>query len=175
MRPYKHLPGYLHRWQVFSLGRLRVRIHEILSEDRTPFLHTHPFNYCSIVLSGGYTEQYVDGDMLITKSYRRGSVIFHESKTAHRITSVTPGTRTLFITWLTNAAEQGWTLFRHPNVPQPPTYFDARDGVYQDGTGFRKRHDGVWYALRHSQEAAQQCDRLSIHQDIPQGRVTCIG
>ena len=152
-----------------------MRIHEILSEDRTPFLHTHPFNYCSIVLSGGYTEQYVDGDTLVEKTYRRGSLVFHTSATAHRITSVQPNTKTLFVTWLTNDDGQGWTLFRHSKVPTPPTYYDAFDGIYRDGTGFRKRQHGVWYALRSTRQAAEQCDRLSIHQDIDRERVTCIG
>lgn len=166
VKPYNHLPTYLHRWQVFQLGRLKVRVHDILTADETPFLHTHPFNYVSVVLSGGYTEQLLCDGNLVERSYKTGSVITHTNKTYHRISAVLPNTKTLFFAWDTTNGEQGWSLIRHPNIETPPQYIDVPDGVFWVGKGFRKRANGMWYALRNTAESAKQCDRLSIHQCI---------
>jgi hypothetical protein len=57
MNPYNHLPGYLRRWTLFLYKRLHIRIHHILSGDKTPFYIHIPFWYISIILSGGYKEK----------------------------------------------------------------------------------------------------------------------
>lgn len=172
LKPYNHLVGYLHRWSVLSIGRLRVRIHHILDVDRTPFLHTHPFHYVSIILSGGYTDQVLVNGVLVERAHRVGSVIVRSDADPHRITSLLPNTKTLFITWVTSLDQQGWSVSRHPDVGVPEGYFDPPDGIYQHGTSFRKRQNGVWFALRQSIADAQSCDRLSIHQDIPPEALT---
>ncbi len=174
MKPYHHLPGYLHRWRLAGAGRFMLRLHRILKPDQTPFLHTHPFSYLSIVLRGGYTErlELPDG-RLRTIRHRPGAVIVRSSKTAHRIEAVEPGCTTLFFTWKTTEAsrgEQGWTLRRHADIQKPAGYVDAADGIYALEGGFRKRAGGVWYALRASAQEAAECSRLSIHQDIRIGR-----
>lgn len=150
-----------------------VRVHDILTPDNTPFLHTHPFHYCSLIISGGYTEVYEKDGELHTVNRRRFSLAFRKNTTPHRIVSVLPNTRTLFFTWSTiKGTEQGWTVKRHPEIETPSTYGDMPDGIYEHGDGFRKRDDGIWYALCNDEDAAMECERLSLHQHIPPDDVT---
>lgn len=104
LSPYKSLNGYLHRFTLLKVGRLHIRVHSILVPDGTPFLHTHPFHYASLILSGGYTEK------LRSKSltHKMGSLILRSANTPHQITHVEPNTRTLFVTWET--ASKKWSL-----------------------------------------------------------------
>lgn len=169
MKPYHHLPGYLHRWQVLKVGKMMARIHHILTPDNTPYLHTHPFSYASLILDGGYTEQVLVDGVLAERTYRKYDIARHLNTTPHRITSVLPGTRTLFLTWSSvKSTEQGWTLLSHPNIDVPVGYVSLPDGVYRHGDGFRKRKDGVWFALRPTIDDAVSCDRLSLHQHLSQ-------
>lgn len=172
LTPYIHLPGYLHRWCIVNIGRLRVRLHAILTPDNTPMLHTHPFHYISIVLSGGYTDQVLKNDHIQDHTHRMGSVIMRLSTTPHRIKSVLPNTRTLFFAWYLDANAHSWTLLRHQQLPTPQSYFDAADGIYQHGQGFRKRKNGVWYVCCETSTDALLTSRISIHQDIQQSQVT---
>ena len=89
MRVYSHLPGYLLRWRLLGAGRFMLRLHRILSPDGTPFLHTHPFWYVSVVLRGGYTERFLRPDGTLAKRrHGPGAVIVRRPDTAHRIDSV---------------------------------------------------------------------------------------
>lgn len=160
MKPYNHLRGYLHRWSVLKVGRLKVRIHDILTPDGTPYMHTHPFHYVSIVLSGGYTEQIYKGFHLATVKHTRWSVIARTAGRPHRISEVQPNAKTLFFCW---SSRQPWKLFRF-GCPAPQGYVDAPDGVYEVHNGWRARRNGFWYALRSSPEEARACGQLSIHQ-----------
>lgn len=166
LTPYNHLLGYLHRWKVISIGRLMVRIHHILTPDTTPFFHNHPFRYVSVILSGGYTEQVLDGDAIVTKHHQRFGIILRSNRTYHRIVDIQPNTKTLFFALRASSNGQGWNVKRHPEVPNPPLYVDYPDGVYKHGDGFRSRKNGVWFALRETPILAEQCDRISLHQHI---------
>lgn len=174
MTPYHHLPGYLHRWTLCRCRRLVVRLHHILTPDATPYLHTHPFHYMSVIVSGGYAEQVLVGDELVVKNHTRGSVIFHRNKTPHRIVRVLPNTKTLFVAWTTAGSDQGWTLLPHRDVIEPDGYVRHPDGVYRHGSRYRKRHAGMWYALCNTIRAAQECTRLSIHQNIPSSELNAL-
>lgn len=99
MLGYKHLKGYLERYTILKVWRLHIRLHRIKRPDITPFLHTHPFHYISIILWGGYSE--VTDSKVCIRS--RWSVSFRSAATPHRIVSVDPNTITLFITWSTAA------------------------------------------------------------------------
>jgi hypothetical protein len=162
---YSHLPGYLHRWKLAAIGRLMVRLHRILTPDGTPYLHTHPFSYVSIVLRGGYTEQYQSSNgSLVACRHRAGAIIIRRATTAHRIQAVAPSCLTLFLAWKKKGLGQGWTLVRHPDITVPAAYVAWSDGLYAVSGGYRRRHGGFWYAKRDTPEAAKRCDRLSIHQ-----------
>lgn len=151
-----------------KLGPFMMRVHRVLTADLTPFLHTHPFAYISIILRGGYTEQVLKADgTLHVQVHTRGSIIFRSAKTAHRIIAVEPRCTTLFLAWRTAPRhEQGWELIRHPKIKAPKEYIDAPDGVYAFLNGFRRRHKGMWYALRDTPAEAEMCSTLSIHQNL---------
>ena len=163
--PYNHLPGYLHRWRVVAMGRFMVRVHRILDIDRTPFLHSHPFAYVSIILRGGYEErvQMPDGTLKLVKR-GVGSVVFRRACHLHRIDAVHGRCATLFLTWRAPGAGQNWTLKRHAAIDAPQGYEDAPDGLYPCGDGFRRREGGMWFAKRSTLADALACDRLSLHQ-----------
>lgn len=162
MKVYSHLPGYLHRFQLMKLDRFMIRRHHILDVDRTPFLHSHPFAYVSIVTSGGYTELVLENGKLVERKHTRWSVIIRSPKTLHRITAVEPNTKTIFFVWKTGT----WSLERHPEVPTPPEYNDVPDGMYVFTGGYRKRLDGVWYTLQPSYKEAAASTTYSIHQNL---------
>lgn len=166
MRVYGHLQGYLHRWRLFGAGRFMARLHRVLDIDRTPFLHTHPFNYVSIVLRGGYDERVLQPDGSLRQVRRRaGSVVLRSARAAHRIDAVHGACATLFLTWRTAGPGQGWGLQRHPDVAAPDGYADPPDGLYAVAGGYRRRAGGVWFALRPTPGEAAACDRISIHQN----------
>lgn len=151
-----------------KLGSFMMRLHRILDCDHTPFLHTHPFWYISIVLRGGYTEIILKEDgSLYSVFHGPGSIIFRRPDTAHRIQAVEPNCMTLFFAWYRSSnVEQTWKLLRHPMVKTPVGYHDHPDGVYVFPDGFRRRHKGMWYALRQTPGDAELCSALSIHQNI---------
>lgn len=120
-KPYKSLTGYLKRFTILQCGRVHIRIHRILSADKTPFLHTHPFHYVSIIVSGGYWEKI--NDRIIHHTV--GSIICRRATDAHRIVKVSPNTKTLFITWCTDS---GWQL--SPDNQQPDDWISHTPGIY---------------------------------------------
>src|SRR5574343_12593 len=69
------IKGYLERLELLRLGNLSVRVHWIKDIDRTPFLHTHPFSYLSIITRGGYTEELLVNGRLVERSHLAGSFI----------------------------------------------------------------------------------------------------
>jgi hypothetical protein len=84
-RPFReghllHADGtpYMERFALFETPWISARIHHIASPDLDRDMHDHPWNFASLVLSGGYTEarptfprhpQWIDG--LEDRSYAR--------------------------------------------------------------------------------------------------------
>jgi len=90
-------------WLLQQCG-VAVRVHEILRSDSGRDFHDHPWNYVTLVLSGGYTEVTPNEDG--TSDYRwcgPGTLMFRRAEQMHRLL-VDPDTPavTLFITgrWL---------------------------------------------------------------------------
>lgn len=166
MISYKHLKGYLERYTVLKLWRLHIRIHNIKSDDATPFLHTHPFHYISIILRGGYIEATKDDAV----KRNRFNVIFRKASTAHRIYSVENGTKTLFITWRTNKNE--WR-FEETNPPiEVSDWIDLPKGIYIRelyGKKVYSKFDKYWHKKGSSIVDALIQDKPSIDQTT-QGR-----
>lgn len=127
-------------------------------------------NFVHDLNNGGYTERWLDAQgCMQTKDHKAGSIIVRSAQRAHRIEAVKEGCTTLFFALKVTQArgEQGWRLIKHPDVEVPPSWFNAPDGVYAvEGGGYRKRKDGIWYAVRETKKLALSCDRLSIRQDL---------
>ena len=116
-RPHKHLYDhdgavYMMRWRVIDegtrasrwlkrlTGYASVRIHEIRREDHDRALHTHPFEYRTVVLRGGYVEHLTtlkdaDGPIAV-ETRRRGDTEAAPRTRLHRIAEVAPDCTTLF-------------------------------------------------------------------------------
>ena len=140
MKSYKSLKGYLERFTLLKIGRLHIQIHNILSKDVTPFQHTHPYSYISIILSGGYVEKVRETFL----THYKGGIIFRKSTTPHRITSVLPGTKTLFITWITK--DKLWRFQAFGDTSKE--WEDLTPGIYSRELYGRRvfcKFDKFWY------------------------------
>lgn len=78
-----------------------ILVHRIDAADPGMDLHDHPWAFVSIVLRGGYTEEFCDtrlatGD-LGERTWRRWSIHRMPLNIAHRITAVEPNTVTLVL------------------------------------------------------------------------------
>ena len=159
-KPYISLKGYLERFTLFAFGRLHIRIHDIKSADQTPFTHTHPFHYCSIILSGGYVE-WLNGKETLHKA---GSMLFRRNTTHHRIQSVLQGTRTLFIAWGTPKYQ--WTFSEAP-VASYGVLEGIPKGVYKrtlSGVERYSKFDLYWHLSSDTIEGAWAQTKPSINQ-----------
>ena len=166
LKEYNSLPNYLTRKTLISFKRLHIRFHNLLSEDKTPFLHNHPFYFISIILKNGYEEEYLDGSVIKTKQHKVGSVIFRTPKDFHRIKSINGETKTLFITWKVPIK---WSLKKHPNLSVDMLNLPEYEGIYIRFINGRERFckfDKFWYIGHDTPEAAMKEDRLSVHQCI---------
>jgi hypothetical protein len=169
LKDHSSLPGYMTREKLFSLGPLNVRLHTILTEDGTPLLHNHPFGYMSLILRGGYDEQVLVGDNIVTMRHSRLSLILRGQKTYHRISKVLPGTKTLFIAF---GNTKKWDLKEHDSIRRPAEYQAYDDGLYlmhvKDMLLWCKHRNGMWHIGSTDKEKAEKETRLSIHQNRKQ-------
>lgn len=158
---YKSLAGYLERRTLIRVGRLHMRLHRILCADATPFLHSHPFSYLSIIFGGGYTEQTEAG----FKSYTRGAWLWRPSTLHHRLEAVLPGTLTLFITW--ERKDRAWDLKRPAHSSPTVPWVEYTPGVYRRKLFGRVRFckfDEFWHTAADSEAAALASTKPSIDQ-----------
>jgi hypothetical protein len=165
LKEYNSLPNFMVRKTIFLYKRLHIRLHTILTEDKTPFLHNHPFYYVSVILKNGYTEEYLDKGMVKIKDYKIGSIIYRTPKDYHRIKSISGETKTLFITWTVPIK---WSLRKHPDVVYD--FETPKDnGIYlRNIKGIVKycKFDDFWFIGSDIIENAINETRLSIHQCI---------
>lgn len=116
--PYKHLPGYMHRWWLFNPtppendGKGRrfewlpsVRVHHILRADHARDMHNHPWSFRTIILRGWYIEtreRQKNGRMYPRVTYFReaGDTAKLDADGFHHVSKVSDGgVYTLFISW----------------------------------------------------------------------------
>ena len=96
---YNDIGDYMSRYWLIpqSWGLpFAIRINHIKLADPERYLHDHPWNFRTVILSGWYTEEDVFGQF---RTYCTGSTRFCTAESAHRIERVSPGgVWTLFIT-----------------------------------------------------------------------------
>jgi hypothetical protein len=79
---YQDGQRYLERRYVIPRNsHLNVYLHKFLKSDEDEALHDHPWNWCSIILRGGYTEHRSDG----SSRRRAGSIVVRKPEVAHRV------------------------------------------------------------------------------------------
>lgn len=160
MIPYKHLLGYIERYTIIRIGKLHIRLQRIKRGDITPYLHTHPYSYISVVLWGGYFDR-------AHKVRKRtiGSILFRSHKVAHRIEDVLPSTLTLFFTW--RSRDNLWT-FDCTNKYPSPDWIEYDVGVYVRklyGRIVYSKFDKYWFVAATSIDEAVAATRPSIDQN----------
>jgi hypothetical protein len=88
------LVGYLHRWCVKPRSKGENQyLHHILAPDY-PVLHDHPWDFKSLILSGGYTEMTPNGPV----QHSAGDVYSRRATDLHYITEVQANTWTMIFT-----------------------------------------------------------------------------
>lgn len=93
----------MHRWRLIQTPWFGVYVHFIYREDLDPVPHDHPWQFWSLILRGGYTEELHldprdrDGKVLIANGIPRWTWHHFPLERAHRIVYVLPRTVTLCI------------------------------------------------------------------------------
>ena len=160
-KPYTNIKDFLHRFTIVKIGALHIRLHKIMDKDNSSLFHNHPFHYISIILSGGYTETYIDPktNEHIIKTHNAGSIIFRKNSIFHKIDELKNNKRaiTLFIAY----GNFGWKAFNtEHNI--------SDDGIFQRTIKgkevWSKKEDGIWFIGNKNKEIAQKETRHSIHQ-----------
>jgi hypothetical protein len=154
---YRSINGFPSRFTIIKIKNFSIRIHGIKSEDKTTLYHTHPFDYISIVLWGGYKERLKDVGVI---EHNLFSVIKRNHNDYHKILSVKPNTYTLFISY----GKYEWTAVDENNK----WYDDC--GIYKRIVNgrlvFSKKKGGVWYIGNSRASAAKKESRASIYQTV---------
>lgn len=80
--PYAdHLGDYMERW-ILDLGPLgTIRLHHILRSDEARALHDHPWDFWSLLLTGGYLEVTERG----SRWWPRWSLVRRRAEDLHRL------------------------------------------------------------------------------------------
>ena len=83
---------YLGHWRGW-----RLYVHRFLVPDGERWLHDHPFDGLAVVLCGGYIEEVLPALGAEPRGFRRRWFNWIPQRKLHRISSVQPGTWTLFV------------------------------------------------------------------------------
>ena len=161
---YNSLPNYLHRWTIFSINKLHIRLHKILCEDKTVFLHSHPFYFISIILKNGYEEELLVNNEIKVIKHHFGSIIFRKPNDFHRIKKINGKTITFFISWKVNS---GWKLIRHPEVSKDVFKTPLINGIYLrkiNGKLLYSKFEDFWFIGSDNLAIATLENRPSVHQ-----------
>lgn len=75
----------------------RMYLHRYDAADGERWLHDHPFSGLSLILSGGYVEEVLSHLGAESRGWRRRWFNWIPARKFHRISSVLPGTWTLFV------------------------------------------------------------------------------
>lgn len=101
--------AYMERFTLFETRWLSARIHHIVSPDWDRDMHDHPWDFVSVILSGGYIEErptpsfhkpqwLEDGSESRRGRYRASpSIALRHATDRHLISYVEPETWTLFV------------------------------------------------------------------------------
>lgn len=81
-----HLGDYMRRW-ILRTPWGTLRLHNILRSDEDRHLHDHPFDFTSLLLTGGYDEvtpKHFHASQLV-KSWPRFSIVRKRAEESHRL------------------------------------------------------------------------------------------
>lgn len=95
--------GVVHfrRYRLIQTPWFALYLHQICQSDKDVDMHSHPWNFQSLILKGAYKEacKYPpDFDYIYINAYYPGDVIKHQARDAHKITLITKQVWTLVFT-----------------------------------------------------------------------------
>ena len=98
--------GVVHfrRYRLISTRWFNLYVHQICESDHDRDPHDHPWNFQSLILSGGYFEE-VFPKLYNREYYYEGDVVQHKATDAHKLTLLTDEVWTLV---LTTGRERYW-------------------------------------------------------------------
>lgn len=157
-KPYSNIKDFLYRFTILKIGKLHIRIHKIVSEDKTTFFHNHPFNYVSFILKGGYTETVLLDKKEKDIKHNLFSIIIRSKNVYHRIKKADKITITLFFAY----GNYGW------NAINTKDNDINEDGIFLRNVNgkelWSKRENHIWFIGHNDYLKAKDENRHSIHQ-----------
>lgn len=89
--------GELHfrRYRLLELPFLRVYIHNICKADEDAHQHTHPWNFLTFIITGGYEEQ--SGDKV--RRFYPGCIGVKTCSESHKVVKLFGNTWTFVVAW----------------------------------------------------------------------------
>lgn len=125
----------MERWRLLQTPLFGIYLHRIYREDLDPVPHDHPWSFLSLVLRGGYQEEfYPDTRRILDRAFTRrfGGLPRLDGRpsrrlhrfpltAAHRITAVEPGTVTLV---LVGPKVRSWGFYGYDGL-----WIDWRDAL----------------------------------------------
>lgn len=89
---------YLKRYTLVRTPFFKIYLHHILRSDTDRNLHDHPWNFVTLILSGGYVEEFKRDKNSKQKTLYHGpwSLLFRPAKVLHRLEMKEP-TYSLFL------------------------------------------------------------------------------
>ena len=72
---------YMKRYYLHHSPAMSIRLHHLLTSDPGRDLHDHPWDFCSLLLTGGYRETTPDGET----DYRSPCVVSRRAEQFHRL------------------------------------------------------------------------------------------
>lgn len=107
VKEIKSKSGDLHfqRFAILETPIFSIYIHRIFKEDKDLHLHSHPWNFVSMILKGSYTEKYLNTDIFCESQVcerlkSAGTFSSGDRKFFHKIQSIVSGpVYSLFVTY----------------------------------------------------------------------------
>lgn len=137
---------YLTRWRLIQTPWFGIYLHRMDGPDSRATLHDHPWNFRSIILHGGYVEQFAAEPMLDrieTRFHRAGTVNRLRTRNAHFIAKLLRvPTWTLMFVGRRTRTWGYWDRSRAPSRYRTWTAFDVHPHAaeFDAAMAWRKEH-----------------------------------
>ena len=80
---------YLERWNFDFFGLFSIKLHKFHDSGITPYPHDHPWDFISIILSGGYVEErHFEDGTTETIRHKPGRIVVRKARDRHRVLEV---------------------------------------------------------------------------------------
>lgn len=119
-----HRDGVLYMRRHFLAPRgywPQVWMHELFISDPEIFLHDHPWDYASIIASGGYSEKSARG----LNEFREGSVIMRDAESAHGLILL-PGPGPVLTLFIAGKKRRSWGFYTNQGWVESSVYLGAQ-------------------------------------------------